>query len=260
MNARGKFAKAFALELVRFNTTVQNVVGRMTDDEAAIKARAIDFARANKKPIARRLTDATQFPGEDHPVSVFMAGSPGAGKTEAAKELLAELGDGGSKVLRIDPDELRCEFAEYTGANSWLFQGGVSILVEKILDFAIDQKQSFLLDGTLSSYEVAERNVERSLKKGRDVQVLYVYQEPQFAWEFVQARESREGRNIKPEHFVHQYFESRRVVESLKKKFGQQISVDLLYKSIGASGKRTYEGNVDQIASHLPEKYSPEQV
>lgn len=228
----------------------------MTEEEQKIFDDARAFAKRNGKEIARRLTDRSIFPGEDAPVSVFMAGSPGAGKTEASKELLRKLGDG---VLRIDPDDLREHFPEYRGSNSWLFQGGVSLLVEKIQDLALAQRQSFLLDGTLASYSVAEKNIERSLKKGRLVQVLYVYQEPQFAWEFVQARENREGRNIRPEHFVKQYFEARQVVETLKKKFGQELKVDLLIKNIDGSGK-VYKANVDQIASHCPEKYTYEQV
>jgi predicted ABC-type ATPase len=189
----------------------------VTDEE--LKAAAREFAKKNGKEIARRLTDLAVFPGEDEPVSVFMAGSPGAGKTEASKELLKKLGDG---VLRIDPDDLRELFPGYNGGNSSLFQGGVSLLVEKIQDRALNQRQSFLLDGTLASYPVAEKNIERSLKKGRLVQILYVYQEPQFAWQFVQARENKEGRNIPPEQFAKQYFEAREVVETLKKKFGQQ--------------------------------------
>lgn len=61
-----------------------------------------------------------------------MAGSPGAGKTEASIELLAAAELKGSKALRIDPDELRHEFPSYTGDNSWLFQPAVSVLVDKI--------------------------------------------------------------------------------------------------------------------------------
>lgn len=231
----------------------------MTEEEALVQQRAIAFAKKNGKAIARRLTDQGTFPSEDFPVSVFMAGSPGAGKTEASKELLRKFSDDGVNVLRIDPDDLRSEFPEYQGANSWLFQGGVSLLVEKIHDLALKQKQSFLLDGTLSRYSVAERNIERSLAKGRVVQLLYVYQEPQFAWQFVQARENKEGRNIPPEQFVQQYFDARHVVEALKRKFGKNVKLDVLIKNIDGTG-RLYRANVDQITSYVPEKYTPEQV
>ena len=136
----------------------------MTHSEQEVSDEALRFARSNKKMIARRLTDKAIYPPEEAPVSVYMAGSPGAGKTEASIALVNLFAD--TPILRIDPDELRSEFVAYTGGNSWLFQKGVSILVEKILDFAMDQQQSFLLDGTFSNIDVARRNVDRSLRKG----------------------------------------------------------------------------------------------
>ncbi|EIK67707.1 hypothetical protein PseBG33_1217 [Pseudomonas synxantha BG33R] len=139
--------------------------GRMTPAEIDISEEALRFARSNKKSIAKRLTDKAIYPSEESPVSVFMAGSPGAGKTEASIALVNLFAD--TPILKIDPDELRKEFAAYQGANSWLFQQGVSILVEKIVDLALDQRQSFLLDGTFSNLEIARSNVERSLRKGR---------------------------------------------------------------------------------------------
>ncbi|WP_426206223.1 zeta toxin family protein [Pseudomonas sp. TWP3-1] len=225
----------------------------MTPAEQKIVDQAISFARSNKKSIARRFTDNAIFLPEQAPVSVFMAGSPGAGQTEASVALVNLFVD--AKILRIDPDELRNEFVEYSGRNSWLFQGGVSILVEKILDFAIHQRQSFLLDGTLSNLKVAKRNVERSLKKGRFVQILYVYQNPFLAWDFVKAREEAEGRRIRKQHFIEQYFAARDVVNSLKLEFGGDVHVDLLLKHIDNSG-RLYKAGVDKIDYHIPERYT----
>jgi len=224
-----------------------------TEREERIEQEAMEYARAQKKTIARRLTDPSKFLPERNPVSVFMAGSPGAGKTEASIELLKETE--GSVVIRIDPDELRSEFPGYNGSNAWLFQKAVSILVDRIHDVVLDQSQSFLLDGTLSHYDVARQNVERSLKKKRSVQILYVYQEPRLAWEFVQAREAQEGRRIRPETFVDQYFEAREVVNRLKLEFGKKISVDLLLKN-NDNSSRLYQAGIDQIDHHIPEKYS----
>lgn len=228
----------------------------MTHDEQAAEEKAIAFAKANRTRIARERTDPKTFPGEDNPVSVFMAGSPGAGKTEASIELLDSFGSEGAKILRIDPDELRAEFPDYGGSNAWLFQRAVTVVIERIHDMALQQKQSFLLDGTLSSYNVAERNILRSLEKGRVVQILYVYQE---AWKFVQAREVKEGRRIRPETFVDQYFAARKVVEELKAKFRQDIKIDLLLKNIDGT-HRQYQANVDQIESYVPEKYTRDDV
>lgn len=229
-------------------------------EEERIRSAAITHARTHKKAIAKRLTDKARFPREQNPVSVFMAGSPGAGKTESSLELLATVKQkGGQEVLRIDPDELRCELPGYTGDNSWLFQGAVSILVDKIHDLALDQKQSFLLDGTLAKYDIASKNIGRSVRRDRFVQILYVYQEPHLAWRFVQARELAEGRRIPLEDFVDQYFESRKVVNLIKQEFGKQVHVDLLVKN-NDNSLQSYKANVDQIDSHLPEKYDRESL
>ena len=223
----------------------------LTPEEQQIHDAALDFARSHRKAIARRRTDTSLYPPEESPVAVFMAGSPGAGKTEASIALIDQLG---GQVLRIDPDELREELPGYNGNNSHLFQGAVSTLVGRMLDTAFDQSQSFILDGTLTKYDKAEANIERCLRKGRVVQVLYVYQEPGQAWSFVQARERAEGRRIRAGTFIEQYFEARQVVNRLKTRFGNDIRVDLLLKNIDGSN-RTYMANVDQIDSHIPEKY-----
>lgn len=225
----------------------------LTEAEEEIQQAALEFARANKKAIARRLTDPAKYLPEENPVSVFMAGSPGAGKTEASIELLNAVD--GAATIRIDPDDLRNEFEAYDGRNAWLFQKAVSVLVDKIHDMALEQSQSFLLDGTLSNYPKASENVRRSLKKGRVVQILYVYQEPLLAWQFVQAREAAEGRRILQEDFINQYFAAREVVNRLKREFGPEIRLDLLLKNIDNS-HRMFKAGVDQIDHHIPEKYS----
>jgi len=225
----------------------------MTPTEQEISAQALRFARSNKKPIAKRRTDKALYPAEDAPVSVFMAGSPGAGKTEASIALVNLFAD--TAILRVDPDELRSEFSSYSGGNSWLFQAAVSILVEKILDFSLNQRQSFILDGTFSNPTVARKNVERSLRKKRFVQILYVYQDPFLAWSFVRAREEAEGRRIRKEHFIEQYFAARDVVNALKLEYGSDVHVDLLIKHIDNSG-RLYKAGVDKIDYHIPEQYT----
>lgn len=175
----------------------------MTPEERAVQEKAERFARDNKKVIALRYTDLGKYSSEDEPVSVFMAGSPGAGKTEASQRLLGNFEEmNGQLIIRIDPDEFRTYFDEYTGSNSYLFHSAVSTLASKIHDVALEQKQSFIFDSTFSNNEKARENIQRSLNKGRFVQILYVYQDPVQAWKFVQKRESKEGRRIPREDFI----------------------------------------------------------
>ena len=230
---------------------------KLSGNEEQIAERAIKFAKENRTQIARNLTDKLQFPTEKEPVSVFMAGSPGAGKTEASKLFLDEIG--ANNVVRLDPDDLRLYFEEYRGTNSYLFQSAVSFIVERTLDFAFKNDQSILLDGTLSNYGVAHRNIERSLRKNRQVLILFVYQKPEFAWEFVQAREKEEGRRIEPAVFVDQFLGAQAVVNELKGEFGSRIQVDLLVKN-NKGHTRFYHGNVDEIERYITERYTRKQL
>ena len=229
----------------------------MEDEYEVVKQKAIRFARDNKKTIATEFTDPEIYLPDNNPSSVYMAGSPGAGKTEASISLLNVIKQKKWKlhILRIDPDELRSNFEDYSGNNAWLFQSAVSILVSAILDHAFKQRQSFILDGTLSNFKIANENISRSLKRKRHVQLLYVYLNPEKAWEFVQAREKTEGRNIPPERFIEQYFMARQNVNQLKQKYGNKINVDLLLKDIDGTN-RLYKAGIDCIDHHIPEKYS----
>lgn len=226
----------------------------LTPEEQAIEESALAWAskKRNKNAVARRLTDTKLYLPEESPVSVFMAGSPGAGKTESSKELIDQFP---GATLRIDADELRTEFDDYDGHNSHLFQRAVSVLVERIHDLALRQSQSFILDGTLHSEGKATQNIARSLDKGRLVQILYVYQDPLRAWEFVQAREQDEGRRIQPEHFIEQFFAAKATVNALKRQFGVDIRVDLLLKNFH-NQTRLYEANIERIDYYVPDEYS----
>lgn len=223
----------------------------LTIEDRTVEEAALDFVAQNRRRIARDLTDQTTYPAEKLPVSVFMAGSPGAGKTEASQALIEQLG---GPVLRIDPDDYRDLIPGYNGRNSNLFQRAVSRIVDKVLDEAFAKSQSFILDGTLSNYEVASRNITRALSKGRFVQILYVYQEPCQAWRFVKDREALDGRNIPLEVFVDQYFSARNVVNRLKQELGRRIEVDLIIKSLDG-GNRVYEGNIQAIDGYVKETY-----
>lgn len=222
-------------------------------DDRQISEEAVAFAKANRKEIAKRLTDPLVYAPDECPVSIFMAGSPGAGKTETSIEFLNRFE---SSSVRIDPDLLRAEIPSYTGGNAYLFQHAVSVLVEKLHDQALKQKQSFLLDGTSANFDIVSRNIRRSLRRGRFVLIIYVYQNPALAWKFVTAREQVEGRNIPLSEFVRQYFSARDAVNRLKSEFGHAVTVDVLLKN-DSGGTRLYEENVQCVDDHIRENYDP---
>jgi predicted ABC-type ATPase len=231
----------------------------LSKEECETKQKAIDFANENKVVIANETVRTDIYLPEENPVSVFMAGSPGAGKTESSKNLIKNFSKKDSQILRIDPDELRSKIPGYNGRNSYLFHAAVSTLVARIHDLALKNNQSFIFDGTFSNIEMARENIQRSLKRKRFVQILYVYQDPIQAWSFVQKRELLEGRRIEKQHFINHYFSARDSVNILKKEFGDKIKVDLLVKNIDGSD-HYYKENIDIIDNYVPEVYTVESL
>jgi predicted ABC-type ATPase len=224
----------------------------MTDEE--IIEKAINQAKAMKKTIAKSMID--HLPEEESAVSVFMAGSPGAGKTETARSIISQFKkEHGVEVVHIENDELRKEFEDYKGLNSPLFQTPATLLVEAIHDRALKKKVSFLLDSTLSSFEKAKSNIERSLRRDRYVLIIFVYQDPEQAWCLVKAREIVEGRRVPPEVFVDQFLKSQAVVSELKKIFKDQIDIIFMEKNLDGTREKPYF-NVSDIDSLLGKKYN----
>lgn len=227
-----------------------------SNERQQLKDVAIAFAKANKKLIAAEIIK--KYQPDEHPVSVFMAGSPGAGKTESSLRLIESLSGPGT-VLRIDSDEYRQYFDDYNGTNSSFFQAATSILADKVHDLALENQLSFVFDGTFTNFERSEENIRRSLKKDRPVYVLYVYQDPLQAWKFVQRRAEKDGRTVPPHAFIEQYFSARQNVNRIKEMFGKKIQVDLVVKNIDGTDFR-YKENVLSIDSHLKESYSKEEL
>jgi UDP-N-acetylglucosamine kinase len=226
----------------------------MSEDDNCIIEKANAEARELKKEYAHAFCDVGKFPPDLTPVSVFMAGSPGAGKTESSQNLIKQL-SGEHSVLRIDGDEFRELFPDYNGSNSSLFQAAVTIIAEYIQDCALNNKQSFIFDGTLTNLVKARENIERSLRRGRFVQIVYVYQDPLLAWKFVKEREKKDGRNIPIVDFIQKYFQARENANLLKEEFGDRISVDLIVKN-NDNSDLFYKENIDLIDRYVPERYS----
>lgn len=234
----------------------------MTDEE--VRAQAVKFARRNKVKIAKELTDTAIYAPDIAPVSVFMAGSPGAGKTEFSRSLIKILeGDRERRVVRIDGDEVRPLIPGYTGGNSHLFQGAISLVVEKMHDLVLHNRQSFVLDSTLAKYEKAADNIRRSLKKSRAVFIFYIYQKPEVAWRFTQARETAEGRNIPKEAFIEQFIGSRSTATKIFDEFKDKIMLFLVKKNFeDNSDESTYRitGGKEQFDRIIGEEYTEEKL
>jgi AAA+ superfamily predicted ATPase len=116
-------------------------------DNKEVKRRAIQYAKDNKKKIVKAFANPSIFPPEKKPISVFMAGSPGAGKTEFAKNLINRfIQKEEEKIVHIDADKIREIMPGYNGKNAYLFQAACSIAMERIHDNVL--KKTNLLSST----------------------------------------------------------------------------------------------------------------
>ena len=233
----------------------------MTDEE--IRIQAVVLAKRNKVRIAKELTDPAKYEPDAMSISVFMAGSPGAGKTEFSKNLIKILEkDHDGHVVRIDNDEIRQLIPGYIGNNSHLFQGATSLIVEKMHDLVLHRGQSFILDNTFAQYEKAADNIRRSLEKSRPVFIFYIYQKPETAWKFTQAREKDEGRSIPKAAFIKQFLGARESINRVSEEFKGKVTIFLV--------KKNFEDNSDesiykiqereQIDRYIGEEYTEEKL
>lgn len=229
-----------------------------------IEDEAIQYAKQHKLVISRRLTDPVLFPPSGSPVTIFMAGSPGAGKTEYSKNLLELVSkDSHHHPVRIDSDELRSEIPGYTGNNSSQVQGAVSILLREMYERTLINKQTVIVDGTFSNYEKAKENITRSLNRQRKVFIFFIYQKPEIAWQFTLAREKIEGRNIPKDVFINQFIQVRETIDRIQKEFEEKISIFLVkkdYQTNQVESVNLIRPNSQELDEHLPDRYTKEQM
>lgn len=230
----------------------------MTTDEAIRKV-AIQFVKNNKKFIISKFADLTKFPSSQNPFTVFMAGSPGAGKTEFSISLIKQLSekDPNTKVVRIDADDIRDIIPQYDKTNSNLIQSAAAIGVEKLFDHVQSHEQNVIVDGTFANWEIAKRDVKRALNRKRKIGIIYLYQDPVIAWDFTKKREKLEGRIVPKETFIQAFLNSKENVRRIKKEFGNAVRLSLVIKNFENRVEKTLF-NIDNVDSYLKIKYNPQ--
>ena len=191
----------------------------------------LDFAKVNKHQFIQRIIEGKTPDGEKD--AVFMAGSPGAGKTEVASGL-AENYD---NHVVIDADYFRTKFPDYNGKNSSLFQKASSWLVEQAVKYVLENGYSFILDAAFAILS-AEKNITRALKNDFRVTIFYVYQDPKIAWEFTREREIAEGRHVPKKTFINAFYKSRENIEKVKERH-PEVALHIIIKD--------YQNNISEI-------------
>ncbi len=209
------------------------------DNSVLLSAQAKQWVRENRKKLIAEFCNPDVYPTSDHPVTVFMAGTPGAGKTEFSVTLIETFG---GNFVRIDADEIRERMRPfgYNGLNAEIFQEAANKAVNQLFDFANRKGgQNVLLDGTFA-YGDWRGNVQRSLNNGRRVEIYYLHQDPSVAWQFVIKRQAESGRVVPLEVFIKSYQASIDNVQKAIEVFGVDITVYF--------AKNNYTKTVEYIA------------
>ncbi|MEK7180062.1 MAG: zeta toxin family protein [Patescibacteria group bacterium] len=189
---------------------------------------AKEFVKKNEDFIIAKFAGESSYIPDSTPISLFMAGSPGAGKTEVSRSLVKKFN---SMPILIDADELRKICPGYIGTNAHIFQKAAVKGINILLDHALDNKLNFILDGTFA-YADPIANIQRSIDRSRVVEVWFIYQKPELAWKFTQIREAVESRRVVKEKFIEATIKSRDNAISAKKHFGKAIELNLLTKNL----------------------------
>jgi len=222
---------------------------------------AIVYIKTHKNELIEKFASKTTYPSVENPEAFFMAGSPGAGKTEYSKAFIEELEnkDSKRKIVRIDADEIRDSIPLYNHKNSDEVQGASVIGVEKILDHALKNNQEFLLDATFALYDKSYTNIDRCLRDNRKVNIYYIYLDPLIAWDITQKREVLEGRRVPKGIFIKAFFNAKDNVNRVKKELGKKVQLTLIIKNFkdGKLGVEKIHLNIDNIDNYLKIEYNP---
>lgn len=252
---------------------------QLSPEEERIRDESVLFIKQNQQ----RLIETFIIRKKPVPIgyaTMFMAGSPGAGKTEFSRRLPIRLKDfsGIDRILRssgfdpdlyeslfirIDVDEIREFIPQYiktdvvagTVGNAHVVNKAATTGLDILRKYCLKNKVAFLHDGTFSNYSTMRDIIKKSLKVGRDVQIYYIYIDPITAWKFTQAREYLEGRNILKENFVNQFFLSQENVSLAKHEFGDNVKIHCILKN-SENNLEKIEFNITYIDKFLEEQHN----
>lgn len=200
------------------------------------------WVKRNKKMFANNLIKQSGAKYDGDSSGIFMAGLPGAGKTELTKNLIAS---SDLRVVRLDMDEIASRIEGYSPDKADKFRAGASELLNKCFDLTLKKKLDFIMDGTFSS-PYASKNIGRVLKHNYTIKIVYVLQDPKIAWEFTKAREKVEHRAIDINGFINAYFGIIKNLECVFNKKYDKMTIDVVVKN-GRNEVEKWLENVDSV-------------
>jgi len=192
-------------DIIDFALEQKNIITELTDEK--ISHNAFEYVKSNKQFFIDLIF---KFNKQTKKI-IFMAGGPGAGKTEMAMGISRKL-----KIDTIEADQIRQYCPHYNGHNSHLFQRASSKAVNILVDYALKHNISFILDGNFANYKIQKENIDRALKKGYEIEIRFINTDIYDAKRYTEIREAKEGRKITTEVFKEKFINS---IETVSKFF-----------------------------------------
>ncbi len=211
-----------------------------------------NWVKNHKKEFtAKYIRESGAKPNQDKPSCIFMAGLPGAGKTEFTKTIIKELN---IKVVRIDMDEIASMIDTYKPEHADMFRSGATSLQNSIYQKCKKEYYPFIMDGTLS-HETSMNCIKSLFNRGYAIKKVYIKQDPLRAWQFTKAREKVEHRAIDKNGFIKCYGLTINNLLSLKKY--KNIKVDIIIKDKHNDvGKRIIDIKSCELDNYIKLEYN----
>lgn len=218
-----------------------------------------------KKEIIKKFADPSIYLPVKNPFTIFMAGSPGAGKTEFSNKFdpIFYKYDTNVPIVRIDADEIRKLLSQFHNTNSDEVQPATTVGMDKLCDHIHKHDQNSIIDTTFSDFKKANDNVQRSLKHNRKIGIFYIHLDPLVAWAYTQLRQKKEGRSVTKDFFIESYFKAKENVDKVKETF-PQIEVNLIEKELTGDDNNPIRikaiFNIKGIDNHLKLLYNKNEL
>lgn len=202
-----------------------------------LEKKAIEYLNQNKQLFLEQYSNKIKPLDEKN--AIFTAGMSGVGKTEFGVFFKERNPD----FLHIDTDDIRDFFKPlgYDGQNSNIFQKVASRGFNELFNYSLKQEYSIILDSNLSNISQAIQNIERLLKRGYNIQIYYLYNNPKVCFEYATRREIVTHRKVPKDVFIRSNINSYNTVLEIKSIFKNSINLHFIDKRTN-----TFYQNVDE--------------
>lgn len=201
-----------------------------------LEKKAIEYLNENKQIFLEQYSNKIKPLDEKN--AIFTAGMSGVGKTEFGIFFKERNPD----FLHIDTDDIRDFFKPvgYDGQNSNIFQKVASRGFNELFNYSLKQEYSIILDSNLSNISQAIQNIERLLKRGYNIQIYYLYNNPKVCFEYATRREIVTHRKVPKDVFIRSNINSYNTILEIKLIFKDSINLHFIDKRTN-----TFYQNID---------------